>query len=101
MGVEGPDDVAMGWYLMAWGVFTGLMFIGTLRINRSLQVVFGSLTILFVLLAVGDWTGSETIGTIAGWEGIFVGLSAVYGSIAQVWNELYGKVVLPLGVYKK
>ncbi|NLT92385.1 MAG: hypothetical protein GXY02_04590, partial [Actinobacteria bacterium] len=42
-------------------------------------------------------TGSETIGRIAGWEGIFVGLSAVYGSIAQVWNELYGKVVLPLG----
>ncbi len=40
MGVDGPDDVAMGWYLMAWGVFTGLMFIGTLRINRSLQVVF-------------------------------------------------------------
>ena len=71
--------------------------IGTLRINRSLQVVFASLTILFVLLAVGDWTGSETIGRIAGWEGIFVGLSAVYGSIAQVWNELYGKVVLPLG----
>ena len=43
MGVDGPDDVAMGWYLMAWGIFTGLMFIGTLRINRSLQIVFGSL----------------------------------------------------------
>ena len=91
----------MGWYLMAWGVFTGLMFIGTLRINRSLQVVFLSLTILFVLLAIGDWTGNETITHIAGWEGIFVGLSAVYGSIAQVWNELYGKVVLPIGPYKK
>ena len=31
------EKVAMGWYLMAWGVFTGLMFIGTLRINRSLR----------------------------------------------------------------
>ena len=101
MGVDGPDDVAMGWYLMAWGVFTGLMFIGTLRINRSLQVVFFTLTILFVLLAVGDWTGNATITKIAGWEGIFVGLSAVYGSIAQVWNELYGKVVLPIGPYKQ
>ena len=101
MGIDGPDEVAMGWYLMAWGIFTGLMFIGTLRINRSLQVVFLSLTILFVLLAVGDWTGNKTITHIAGWEGIFVGLSAVYGSIAQVWNELYGKVVLPIGPYKK
>ena len=30
-----------------------------------------------------------------------MGLSAVYGSIAQVWNELYGKVVLPIGPYSK
>jgi hypothetical protein len=47
MGVDGPDDVAMGWYL-GLGIFTGLMFIGTLRINRSLRVVFFTLTILFV-----------------------------------------------------
>jgi succinate-acetate transporter protein len=101
MGVDGPDKVAMGWYLMAWGVFTGLMFIGTLRINRSLQIVFLGLTVLFVLLAIGDWTGNATITKVAGWEGIFVGLSAVYASIAQVWNELYGRVVLPIGPYKK
>jgi succinate-acetate transporter protein len=101
MGIDGPDSVAMGWYLMAWGVFTGLMFIGTLRINRSLQVVFFTLTLLFVLLAIGDWTGNETITKIAGWEGIVVGLSAVYAAMAQVWNELYGRVVLPVGPYKK
>ena len=77
------------------------MFVGTLKINRSLQTVFGSLTILFVLLAISDWTGNATLGKIAGWEGIFVGLSAVYGSIAQIWNELYGKTVLPLGTVAK
>ena len=95
---------AAGWYLFSWGVFTGLMFIATLRINRALQTVFGSLTILFVLLAVGKWVGGDsgaTITKIAGWEGIFVGLSAVYASIAQIWNDAYGRVVLPLGVVKK
>ena len=101
MPVEGPTNVAVGWYLFAWGVFTGLMFVGTLKINRSLQTVFASLTILFVLLAIGEWARNETITRIAGWEGIFVGLSAVYGSIAQVWNELYGRVVLPLGPARK
>lgn len=95
------DANGAAWYLFAWGCFTGLMFIGTLRINRALQTVFASLTILFWLLAIGDWTGNETITRIAGWEGILVGLSAVYASIAQVWNELYGHVVLPLGVYRK
>jgi succinate-acetate transporter protein len=97
----GATSTALGYYLLAWGLFTVLMFVGTLRINRSLQTVFLSLTILFVLLALGEWTGNETITKIAGWEGIFVGLSAVYGSIAQVWNELYGRVILPIGPYKK
>ena len=97
----GATSTGLGYYLIAWGLFTGLMFVATLRINRSLQTVFLSLTILFVLLAVGEWTGNETITKIAGWEGIFVGLSAVYGSIAQVWNELYGRVILPIGPYKK
>jgi len=97
MGVDGPSTTALGWYLLAWGVFTALMFVATLRINVSLQVVFGSLTILFVLLALTNWTGNATLGKVAGWEGVFVGLSAIYGSIAQVWNEVYGEVVLPLG----
>lgn len=96
----GASETALGWYLFAWGVFTALMFVATLRINRSLQVVFGSLTILFVLLAITKWTGNETLGKVAGWEGVFVGLSAVYGSIAQIWNEVYGRVVLPLGVVR-
>ncbi len=103
------DATAAGWYLFVWGCFTGLMFIGTLRINRALQTVFLSLTILFVLLAVGKWVGDTTFlgmdgvtwTKVAGFEGIFVGLSAVYASIAQVWNELYGRVVLPLGIAKK
>jgi len=97
MGIDGPTSTAVGWYLLAWGVFTGLMFIGTLRINVSLQVVFGSLTILYVLLAISEWTANGTLVKVAGWEGIFVGLSAMYGSIAQIWNEVYGETVLPLG----
>ena len=99
--VWAPDETAMGWYLFAWGVFTGLMFVATLRINRALQTVFLSLTVLFFMLAIKDWTGNETLGKIAGWEGIFVGLSAVYASIAQIWNDAYGRVVAPLGIVKK
>jgi len=95
MGVAAAAPNALGWYLAAWGFFTALMFVGTLRINRSLQTVFLSLTILFALLAIAEWTGNATIGKVGGWEGIFVGLSAIYGSIAQLWNELYGRVEAP------
>jgi succinate-acetate transporter protein len=92
-----PSDAAMAAYLTAWGVFTGLLFIATLRLNRALQFVFASLTVLFLLLALVRITGNATIGTITGWEGIVCGLSAVYAGIAQVLNEVYGREVLPLG----
>ena len=91
------DEISMGWYLLMWGLFTAFMFIGTLKLNRTLQVVFGSLVILFLLLALGDFTGIKTIKTIAGFEGILCGLSAIYGCAAQVLNEVYGKSLLPLG----
>src|SRR5207249_6086017 len=44
-------DSAMAAYLAMWGLFTAVMFIATLRLNRSLQVVFATLTILFFFLA--------------------------------------------------
>ncbi|WP_267900184.1 acetate uptake transporter [Alginatibacterium sediminis] len=87
----------MGFYLLLWGVFTAFMFVGSLCYPRAKQVVFGSLTILFALLALRDFTGSELIGTIAGYEGIFCGLSAIYFAMAQVLNNEFGRVVLPVG----
>ena len=96
-GIEPASKVAMGYYLLLWGIFTFFMFIGTLKHNRATQVVFGSLTILFVLLALGDFTGNHAITTIAGFEGIFCGLSAMYSAVGQILNEEYGKTMLPLG----
>ncbi len=98
--IGGANKLAMVAYLAIWGLFTLGLYIGTLRINRALQVVFLTLVILFFLLAYGEFTGSIVIKHIAGYEGIICGLSAMYASIAQVLNELYGKTVLPLGPVK-
>lgn len=95
------DEVSMGWFLLMWGLFTFGMFVGTFRINKALQFVFGSLTILFALLAIADFSGNKDIKVIAGFEGIVCGLSALYTSLAQILNEVYGKVLLPLGPVKK
>lgn len=84
-------------YFFMWGLFTFVMFLGTLRLNRALQFVFLSLTILFFLLTARDFFGSAAIGTVAGYEGIICGLSAIYTGLAQVINEVYKKVVAPLG----
>ena len=94
---DASDKTAMAAYLFMWGLFTAVMFIGTLKANRALQFVFGSLAILFFLLALGDFTGNGTITLIAGYEGIICGFSAIYAGLAQVLNEMYKRTVAPLG----
>jgi len=97
---QAPDAIAMGWYLLLWGIFTAFMTVGTWKSNRVLQFVFASLTILFGLLVLHKWFDTETskiFGRIAGWEGIVCGASAIYLGMAEVINEQLGTTILPIG----
>ncbi len=94
---DAPSAAAMATYLFMWGVFTAVMFVGTLKHSRALQAVFASLALLFFLLALGDFTGNQTITVLAGFEGIVCGSLAIYTGLAQVLNEVYGRRLLPLG----
>jgi succinate-acetate transporter protein len=95
--VAAPSENAMVAYLAIWGVFTLLLFFGTLKLSRALQFVFATLTVLFFLLALGDYTGNSAIKHFAGYEGIVCGASAIYTGVAGLLNEMYGKIVLPIG----
>ncbi|GHU55308.1 hypothetical protein AGMMS49975_16930 [Clostridia bacterium] len=99
-GGEPADPLSMGFYLLLWGIFTGFMSVATLKHNIATRVVFFSLTALFLLLALGDFTGVEAIHVLAGVVGIVCGLSAIYASVAQVINAEFGKEVLPMGSHK-
>lgn len=98
---EATPAAFMGWYLAVWGVFTGFMFIGTLKGNKVLQFIFGSLTLLFAMLAIHDFFDLEWLGHLAGWEGIICGASAIYLAMAEVINEQHGRTVLPIGEPKE
>ncbi|RXA18998.1 hypothetical protein EQO05_10065 [Methanosarcina sp. MSH10X1] len=94
----GPFPLAA--YMFMWGLFTLVMFIGTLRGSKALSVVFLTLAILFFLLTAAFYLGAEGAGAgilrIAGYEGIFTGLAAIYTALGQVLNEAYGKKIVPL-----
>ncbi len=90
------NSSAMASYLFMWGIFTALMFFGTLRTNVATMFVFGSLAILFLILGMGDLTGNADITHLGGWEGLVVGFSAMYTGIALVLNESFGRTILPI-----
>ncbi len=88
----------MAAYLFMWGLFTAVMFIGTFRLSRALQVVFGTLTLLFFLLAYGDYASpGPAYARMVGWEGVLCGFTAIYTGLAHVMNAVAGRTVWPLG----
>lgn len=98
LGLANPaEEGAMIAYFIVWGIFTLGMFFGTLKGDFAHKFIFGSLTVLFFMLALRDITGSALIGKITGFEGIICGASAIYTGFALILNDYYKKTVLPLG----
>jgi len=95
-----PAEASKGWLLttlVAWTIFTFVLWIATFRHSKALVWVFTTLLILFGLLDVAVKTGNPMLTHIAGWEGIFCACTAWYLMAAIILNEAYGRVVLPVG----
>ncbi len=93
---EANTATAGGMFFLLWGILTLFLFIGTLRSDTSLKVIFGTLALLFFIIAAGDFTGSEIIPIISGALGVICGGSAMYRAFGEVINEQYQREVLPL-----
>ncbi|MHC1605134.1 MAG: acetate uptake transporter [Candidatus Methanofastidiosia archaeon] len=85
----------MAAFLAGWGVFTFYMTIATMKKPKALFVVFSTLTLLFFMLAAGQY--NSTVHQLAGYEGIFCGASALYLSAAQIINPSFEREVMPVG----
>jgi len=97
MGVVTLDNASLAWTMVVWGVFTGYMAVGAMKISRVHITILVSLTVLFGLLAAAFF--GMIPARVAGIEGIFVGGSAVYGSAAILLHAQYRRWVLPIGLF--
>ncbi len=101
MGYMKTDPFAMGCYLAMWGLLTFCLFMCTLGGHMIGKIIFASLTVLFFLLALANFTGSHAIHTLAGWVGIFCGFSAFYEAIGMIAEYKYEREILPMGQFTK
>ncbi len=93
---ESPSATAMGYYLTVWGIYTVGLWVATFKMTKTMVFLFGTVVVLFALLAIANFTGSHLIHTIAGVEGVICGATALYISIGTLLVEVYGKQILPM-----
>ena len=97
LGVEPPDHKAEGIFLLFWAIFTGFMFLGTIKHGHiTLKLVFFTLTITFLLLSIGAFTESGVVTKIGGGFGFLCGGIAFYTAVAEVIDGEQGYTFMPI-----
>jgi len=87
-------------FLIAYTIFTGIIFIGTLVTNMAVISLLGFLLAVFVCLDLG-LAGIAAKGIVwAGYIGIIDALIGFYIMAAGILNTLYGRTVLGVGPVK-
>ncbi len=76
--------VAIGFFLLAWGIFTAYMTIAALNVSKPVLAVFVLLTITFFILAGGAFTSNPSVSMLGGYFGLATALAAWYASAIGV-----------------
>lgn len=98
LGIKLTDlGPALGLFLLGWTIFTGLMMLGSLRVNGALAAVFVALFLTFVCLTIGALAGATFWTQLGGWLGILTAILAWYTALAGILRSVSGGMIqLPI-----
>jgi hypothetical protein len=98
----GSANRALGFYLLAWAIVTGILTLGAMRLNGALSTVFVLLFLTYLLLALGFFTTKAGVinpngwTKLGGWVGVLTAIAAWYTAMAGILESVSGgKVMLP------
>jgi hypothetical protein len=91
---KGPVTDIVGWFLLAWSVFTTYMLLASLRTTLTISGIFVLLTAAFWLLTWGTFVESTTLAHLSGYVLMLDALLALYLSAASVVNGTWGRAVI-------
>jgi succinate-acetate transporter protein len=95
VAANGPVGDLVGWFLLAWSVFTTYMLLASLRTTRTITGIFALLTVTFWLLTIGTFTTSTTLSHLSGYVLVVDALLALFLSAAAIVNDTWGRTVIP------
>jgi succinate-acetate transporter protein len=87
----------LGWIAVAFVIFNTYMLLWSLFVSRAVFLVFLTLQVTFILLAIGNFSGHVGIVKAGGIAGVVTAAAAWYASAAGVINGMASRKVLPTG----
>lgn len=96
LGVTAGEKNSIGIFLLFWGIFTLGMFFGTLKAHLTIKIIFSTLFLTFMFLAIGEFAQSHVVTKIGGGIGLLCGMTALYTGLAEIIDGEAGYSVIPL-----
>ncbi len=90
------DGKDIGWFLIAWTLYTFVMWIPAMKIHGAMAVTFTLLLVGFILLDLAHF-GHPDLTPVAGYELMLCALAAWYMMASSIYAQVFGRAVLPLG----
>lgn len=90
------DTKDIGWFLVAWTLYTFVMWFPAMKIHGAMAVTFTLLLVGFILLDLAHF-GFPDLTPVAGYELMLCALSAWYMMASSIYAQVFGRNVLPLG----
>ena len=85
----------LGFFLVAWTIFTFILFIVSMKHHGTLALIFLTLLIGFIGLDIKEFTGNQAAGVFAAYDLIFCAFLALYLMAVAVYAE--SGIKLPVG----
>lgn len=96
LDVYKSNGTDVGYFLVAWTLYTVIMFIASFRVHTAMVITFGSLLLGFILLDLEHF-GFPALKVPAAVVLIFCAMCAWYMMAAIIINDLAGRKVLSVG----
>jgi len=87
----------VGFILLGWAIFNIITFIMARKVSTVLVIVFLTISLAFIALAIGAFTNTSGFTSLGGWLGIASAVIAWYAMLAYLLTDMKSSYSLPIG----
>ncbi len=95
-GIYKSSGTDVGWFLVAWTLYTAIMWVAAMRIHGAMAITFTLLLIGFILLDLAHF-GYPGLTHAAAYVLILCAASAWYMMAHVIYLQVFGTDILPVG----